>query len=105
MEGYEIKWTSRAKKDLRKVYFFNCELIGEEKAFKLIIQILDRVEILSDVRFVHTGSLDEQFSHLQHNYKKLIEKNIKITYRLSKTKKIVYINRVFDTRQNPSKNK
>lgn len=63
MESYEIKWTSRAKKDLRKVYLFNYELAGDDKAFELIEQILDRVDILSDVRFVHTGSIDEQFSH------------------------------------------
>ena len=105
MERYEIKWTSRAKKDLRKVYHFSCELAGEDKAFELIIQILARVDILSDSRFIHSGSIDEQFSHLHHKYKKLIEKNIKITYRLSKTKPVVYINRVFDTRQNPFKNK
>lgn len=48
MERYEIKWTSRAKKDLRKAYLFNCDLVGEDKAFELIIQILARVDILSD---------------------------------------------------------
>ncbi len=105
MEGFEIKWTSRAKKDLRRVYRFYCELAGEEKAFELITNLLKRVDILSDARFVNTGAIDEQFNHLQYQYKKLIEKNIKITYRQSTTKPVVYINRVFDTRQNPSRNK
>lgn len=105
MESYEIEWTSRAKKDLRKVYLFNCELAGEDKAFKLINQIIIRIDMLSDSRFVQIGSIDEQFSHLRHKYKKLIEGNIKITYRLSESKPVVYINRVFDTRQNPLKNK
>ena len=104
MEKYEIKWTSRAKKDLKKVYDFYKELAGEDKAYELIIKVLDRVDLLSDSRYVKMGAVDEQFQHLKHQYKKLIEKNIKVTYRLSKTKSVVYINRVFETRQNPSKN-
>jgi hypothetical protein len=51
------------------------------------------------------GSVDEEFKHLKRKYRKLIEKHIKITYRLSKSQPTVYINRVFDTRQQPSKNK
>jgi hypothetical protein len=51
------------------------------------------------------GAIDEQFQHLKHDYKKLIEKNVKITYRVSASKPIVYINRVFETRQHPAKNK
>jgi len=105
METYEINWTSRAKKDLRKVYNFYTELIGEEKAFELITTILERVDILSDRKFVKIGAIDEEFKHLKREYKKLIESNIKITYRLSSSKNVVYINRVFDTRQHPSKNK
>ena len=51
------------------------------------------------------GAIDEEFKRLKREYKKLIEGEIKITYRLSTTKPIVYINRVFDTRQDPRKNK
>jgi plasmid stabilization system protein ParE len=105
LETYEIKWTSRAKNDLRKVYKFYTELAGEDKAFEIISNIIGRVDILSDAKFVKMGAPDEQFNHLKHPYKKLIEKNVKITYRLSTTKPIVYINRVFETRQSPSKNK
>ncbi len=35
LETYEIKWTSRAAKDLRKIYSFFSELYSEEMAFKL----------------------------------------------------------------------
>lgn len=105
METYEINWTTRAKKDLRKVYHFYTESIGEEKAFEFVATILERVNVLSDVRFVKMGTIDEDFKHLKRKYKKLIEKDIKITYRLSDSKTIVYINRVFDTRQHPLKNK
>ncbi len=105
MEKYEIVWTSRAKKDLRKVYVFYTKLAGEAKAYEIIENLLKRVDVLSDVRFVEMGAMDEQFRHLEHDYKKLIEKNVKITYRLSTSRPIVYINRVFETRQHPVKNK
>lgn len=105
MEEYEIVWTSRAKKDLRKVYVFYTELAGESKALEIVESLLKRVDLLADKRFVKIGAIDEQFRHLKYEYKKLIEKNIKITYRLSTSKPIVYINRVFETRQHPTKNK
>jgi hypothetical protein len=90
---------------LKKVFFFNADLMGEEKSLTFIENILNRVDILSDKRFVKIGPADEQFNHLKMNYKKLVEGHIKITYRISSNKTCVYINRVFDTRQNPSKNK
>jgi len=105
LETYEIVWTARAIKDLRKVYDFYTEQAGEEKAFEIIQRILNKVDLLSDKRFIKMGATDEEFKHLKRHYKKLIDQNIKITYRLSKVNPIVYINRVFDTRQNPIKNK
>ena len=105
METYKITWTSRATKDLRKVYDFYTEQIGEEKAFTIVQSILDKVDVLSDGKFVKIGAIDEEFKHMKRQYKKLIEKNIKITYRLSASNPVVYINRVFDTRQDPTKNK
>ncbi len=105
MESYEINWTSRAVKDLKKVYRFYTDQIGEEKAFNIISLILDKVDVLSDGKFVKIGAVDEEFRHLKRQYKKLIIDNVKVTYRLSSNLPIVYINRVFDTRQNPLKNK
>ena len=105
MEEYEIIWTSRAASDLKKVYLFNSQVTSEQKAFDLILLLLERVDLLSDKRFVKMGAHDEEFKHLKKDYKKLIEGDIKITYRLSTSKPIVYINRIFDTRQHPSKNK
>ena len=105
METCEVVWTSRATKDLRKVYDFYTKQIGEEKSFELIQRLLDKVDLLSDKRFVKIGAVDEEFKHLKREYKKLIAQDLKITYRLSTNKSIVYINRVFDTRQNPIKNR
>jgi len=105
LETYEISWTSRAKKDLRRVYDFYTKTIGEEKAFEIIEKVLERVELLSNDKFVRMGAVDEDFRHLNHQYKKLIENDVKITYRLSNSRHLVYINRIFDTRQHPSKNR
>lgn len=105
MEAYEINWTTRATKDLRKIYNFNIGVLGEEKAFELVLLLLEMVDMLSDKRLVKMGAVDEEFRHLKRGYKKLIEGDVKITYRISTTKPTVYINRVFDTRQDPRKNR
>ena len=105
METCQIIWTSRAVSDLRKIYNFNSDTIGEEKAFEIVQLIIRRIDLLSDKRFVEMGTSDESFEHLSRSYKKLVEGYYKITYRLSSNKKVVYINRVFDSRQNPSKNR
>ncbi len=87
------------------MYVFYTELAGESKAFEIVESLLERVDLLADKRFVKMGAIDEQFRHLKYEYKKLIEKNVKITYRVSASKPIVYINRVFETRQHPANNK
>ena len=58
MEAYEINWTTRATKDLRKIYNFNIEVLGEEKAFELVLLLLERVDMLSDKRLVKMGAVD-----------------------------------------------
>ena len=97
-----IIWTQRALKDLNKIYEFNAENIGNDKAVQ---KIITKVEILEKTSFDYStiGAADEDFSHLKYHYRKLIESHYKITYRVGSTK--IYINRIFDTRQNPNKNK
>ncbi len=82
---------------------FYGELYGEEKAKEIAYKIHKRASVLSEEKYVKTGAIDESFSHLKHEYRKLIEGYCKITYREGKNK--VYIVRIFDTRQNPNKNK
>ena len=100
-----VELTSRAIKDLQKVKSFNVELHGKAKAQKIIDTIFERLEILENPKhdFSKIGSVDEDFAYLKHEYRKLIEHHCKITYREGKTK--IYVVRVFDTRQNPKKNK
>jgi hypothetical protein len=58
---------------------------------------------LKSFEFSKIGSINEDFTHLKFEYRKLIYHHCKITYREGKDK--IYINRIFDTRQNPIKNK
>lgn len=98
-----VFWTNRAVKDLEKVTRFNSKLFGFSKAVEIAIEIQEGTEILESSDFNKIGSIDEDFTHLKFEYRKLIHHHCKITYREGKDK--IYINRFFDTRQNPNKNK
>jgi len=106
--GFVVKpviWTKRALKDLNKVSIFNSKSIGKEKAIEIAHKIIDAPKILENPEydFKNIGSIDDSFSHLKQEYRKIFYNNYKITYRNSKTK--IYVTRVFDTRQYPNKNK
>lgn len=98
-----VFWTARSVKDLEKVTRFNAVLFGFPKAIQIALAIRKHTEILENDDFKEIDSLDEDFSHLKRDYRKLIYHHCKITYREGTTK--FYINRIFDTRQNPNKNK
>lgn len=91
--------------DISKVNSFNEKLMGNEKSFEITERILMKILLLTSPTFDYatTGSADETFSHRKREYRKLIESHYKITYRVGRTK--IYIIRIFDTRQNPNKNK
>lgn len=96
-----VYWTARAIKDLEKITRFNTLLFGFDKAIQIAKATRKSTDIL-ETHFTSVGSVDEEFMHLKREYRKLFHFHCKITYREGKTK--IYINRVFDTRQNPSKN-
>ena len=98
-----VFWTTRAVKDLEKTTRFNSVLFGFSKAIEIALEIRKHTEILETEEFNKIGSVDEDFAHLARKYSKLIYFHCKITYREGNSK--IYINRIFDTRQNPNKNK
>ena len=100
-----VFWTSRAVKDLEKITRFNALLYGFDKAIKIALEIQKTTEILENPAndFSEIGAIDTEFLHLKRNYRKLLNHHCKITYREGNSK--IYINRLFDTRQNPQKNK
>lgn len=100
-----VYFTSRALKDLEKITKFNTLLFGFEKAIIFTNNLIVIIEVLENKNydFSKIGSVDSEFKHLKRNYRKIIEGHYKITYREGNDK--IYINRLFDTRQNPNKNK
>nr|WP_230470638.1 type II toxin-antitoxin system RelE/ParE family toxin [Flavobacterium cheongpyeongense] len=78
-------------------------LYGFNKAIVIATELRESTEVLENYNFKEIGAVDEDFVHLKYEYRKLIHHHCKITYREGKTK--IYINRVFDTRQNLNKNK
>lgn len=100
-----VYWTTRSSKDLEKITRFNIESRGKEKARELSENIQKSTEVLENPNydFMSIGTVDIEFSHLKRQYRKIFCDGHKITYREGKTK--IYIVRVFDMRQHPSKNK
>lgn len=100
-----VKWTTRATKDLEKTASFYIRLYGFEQARKILTQIRKSTEILesNNLDASQIGAVDNDFSHLKREYRKLIIHHCKITYREGKNN--IYVVRVFDTRQHPNKNK
>ena len=98
-------WSSRATKDLEKITRFYIELYGHSKAREIATELRQSTEILEreNIDTSKIGAVDESFTHLKQNYRKLVNHHCKITYREGKSK--TYIVRIFDTRQNPKKNK
>lgn len=100
-----VELTSRSLKDLQKIRVFNDNLYSISKSKEIIDDIFKELEILENptMDFTEIGVVDEEFTHLKYEYRKLVISHYKITYR--KGKKAIYVVRIFDTRQNPSKNK
>lgn len=100
-----VELTSRAIQDLKRIKSFNVDLYGILRAQEIIDAIFELLETLENPNydFTEIGEIDRDFDHLKYSYRKLTQHHCKITYRKGKTK--IYVVRIFDTRQNPIKNK
>ena len=97
-EEIKIFWTDKAKSDLREIYDFLLLEVEEKKAFEIIQTIYARTNQL--YTFPELGSLEPYLIHLRRPYRILREGNYKIIYRIDNYRSI-YINRIFDSRQDP----
>ena len=93
MPKYSIIWTNEAFDDLLLIEDF----FGFDNAQKTIDIIIARVRQLED--FPLSGKV--QPTQTKQEYRFLVEGNYKIIYTYRKSK--VYINTIFDTRQDPDK--
>ena len=95
----KVVWTDLAKGDLKDIYEFNIPIKGEEKSFLLIETLVKKADILYKGSGGGTRYFSDRYPDIK--YEKLIHKYYLIIYRDEGEK--VFINRVFDARQNPAK--
>jgi plasmid stabilization system protein ParE len=93
MFEFSTIWTNEAFEDLLQIEDF----LGTDKASKVIDKIIDRTRQLQD--FPLSGKI--QPTQTKQEYRFLVEGNYKIIYSFRSNK--VYINTIFDTRQDPEK--
>jgi len=95
----EIIWTEASKNDLKNIFYFLLKENSVSKCQSIINQIVNKVDIL--VEMPKIGQKEPKFLSLNKEYRRLIYNHYKIIYHiLSNT---IFINRVFDSRQNPNK--
>jgi plasmid stabilization system protein ParE len=98
-EQREVVWTQAALADLQDIYEFNITLQGEEKAFELVENIRQKADMLYQPIMGSTRFLSRR--HPERSYQKLVIVPYLLIFR--QVGEVVFINRIFDNRQDPSK--
>ena len=98
-EHHKIKWTDKAKQDVKDIYNYYVENANEIVALMIVIRIAVRADIL--YQSIYAGQKEPFLSHLKKEYRRLVISNYKIIYSIHREH--VSINAVFDARQNPKK--
>ncbi|MDZ7934690.1 MAG: type II toxin-antitoxin system RelE/ParE family toxin [Emticicia sp.] len=93
MAEFTTIWTNEAFDDLLQIEDF----LGIDKASKVIDKIIERTRRLEN--FPLSGKIQQ--TQTRQEYRFLVEGNYKIIYSFRGNK--VYINAIFDTRQDPEK--
>lgn len=98
MKSVEIIWTESALNDLNTIIDFISQFsvsIAEQVAFKILL----RTNQLS--KFPKSGQIEPLLKKMKYQHRYLIEGHSKIIYKNENSK--IFIERIFDTRQNPIK--
>jgi plasmid stabilization system protein ParE len=95
----EVVWTAQARADLQKIYEFNISSVGEEKAYALIDRLVSKADVLYEK--IPGGTRYISSRNPEINYQKLIYGYYLIIFREEGNK--VFVNKVFDARQDPVK--
>jgi plasmid stabilization system protein ParE len=98
-EQREVVWTRAAMVDLQAIYEFNIPLQGEEKAFELVELIRQKADMLYHPIIGSTRFMSRR--HPGRNYQKLVIAPYILIFR--QIGQVVFVNRIFDGRQNPDK--
>ena len=97
MAGAKVRvfWTKRASQCLERIYQYHLTF-SQQGAATVREEILQTVSAL---QFTKQYQVDE----LNLNFRRMVVRNYKIMYNVKGNE--VYITNIFDTRQDPSKNK
>ncbi len=98
MAEFKVVWSTRSLNDLNRVHDLLVE-VSPQQASRMVESILDRVTQLE--KFPESGPVEASLSHRNKAHRYLVEGHCKLIYRIEKS--IVFVIRVFDTRQNPEK--
>lgn len=90
---FQIRWTETSSLDLELIFEFYLSK-SLRAAGKIVGEIIDQVE---SIDFTHQYQQDE----INPKYRRIIIRHFKVLYRVDQN--VVYITRIFDTRQNPKK--
>lgn len=94
---YKVELTRKAHTDIKEIILYINKAFGEEKASEVLEEMYERIKLLSQAP--DAGFVPRMKSLLMQGYKVLIlEKNL-VFYTVDKSKHIVYIERVVNSRQ------
>lgn len=100
MKTAQVIWSNEALDDLETIYDFIA--VKSQPSARLITEsILARIKQLEG--FPESGAKQEIPKQTERDYRYLVEGNHKIIYSYSRDKQTVFIEIIFDTRQDPSR--
>lgn len=97
----KIRITQRAEELLKEIYKYYKREASITVARRIKNSILERIKTLKDYK--ELGPVDEHLELLNLGHRKLTQGNYKIVYRIEKN--IIYITDIFDSQQDPDKQK
>jgi toxin ParE1/3/4 len=98
VKNVQVIWSSEALVDLETIYDFLAEK-SVTAAKSVVEKILSRTKQIE--AFPASGSKHETKINTGRDYRYLVEQNYKIIYSLHPERQVVFIEIIFDTRQNP----
>lgn len=97
----KVIWSQSAEFRLDNIYKYYLEKASEVIAKKLVRGIINETQSLKKNPFI--GQVEPLLIDRIETYRYLVIKNYKIIYSVDKSKNLIKIADVFDTRQNPEK--
>ncbi|MGB3345631.1 MAG: type II toxin-antitoxin system RelE/ParE family toxin [Aequorivita sp.] len=95
----QLIWSDFAIENLKQIFDYYKARAGEKVAHKIRRQILEATKQLHSNP--ESGQIEFNLESLKQNYRYILSGSYKVIYRINKD--VIFINDVFDVRQNPTK--